>query len=627
MSFVYFFLLSATLVLIQCLVGGTRMVYSFPPYAIAGVAALLSVVSIRRPLASTYVYCLGSAILLAGYVVIRAWYSPNPYLARPDAFMAVGCLIIYLLTSLYLVQSRFRGWVVAVLLLVALVHVGVGIVQFKTGKPFMLFGFSDSGAYPGRAHGMLICPNHLAGFLEAVGLLGLSFTFWGRHRIAVKLLFGYATLVCFLGVAISGSRGGYLSTVFALLVFAGLLLWMVRVHRDSRFWLALSGTLVVLAVFLSVAVGLMQHSRPINQRLTRITTASEDIRWYNWLASVDQFKLSPLLGTGSGTHLYYGRLFRRIQIQSDPEHSHNDYLELLSEYGVVGGILAAVFLILHAVWGLRTAKEMARRRFACGLPLTGSDTLALTLGALGAVAAIIAHSVVDFNLHIPGNALLFAFIFGVLASPGIHPAADIRLRSMETLSRGLLVLLGAGLLAAVTGRYQSELFTNRSLMALRDRNYRECIQLAALAIEKDPLNPWNYFYQGEANRAWGAGMPYYALRESQFLKAIAAYREGLKHFPQDMNLWTRLGQCLDATYQFEDADDAYRNAIANDPNLGILYAYYGAHLRLTGEVEGAKKCEDAAHDMGAERIQEIGMGTPPSFLNSGITEKQPPSSK
>jgi len=615
--FVYSLLLAAALVLIQCLIGGTRLVYSFPPYAIAGLAAVLSVISIKRPISKPSGICVGSALLLTGYVVARAWFSPNAYLARTDAFMVVGCLVVYLLTALYLNESRHRYLILGALFAVAAVHLGVGAIQFKTGEEFMLFDF-NGGGYGSRASGMLICPNHLAGFLEALALLALSMTIWSRCRFFIKLVTGYVALMCLMGVAITGSRGGYLSLLCGLFVFAALSLWIVRIRDKRRFLLLLFVTVLALAALIGGAVELMTKSSAIRSRLTRIGTASEDVRKYNWLATIDQFKISPLLGTGSGTHLYYGRLFRRSQIQSDPQHSHGDYLELLAEYGVAGGLLVGLFLFVHIRGGLKTARQVTLRRL-CNVagPPTGparSDTLAITLGALSAVAAILAHSVVDFNMHIPGNALLFAFLFGMLASPGVEYPEEIRLFSREVLLRGALAGMGVALIAVIGTQYEGEQLANRARLAMGAADYTKSIRLAERAIAKDPLNPNAYFYKGESLRALAANMSNYALREHYFQQASAAYTDGLKVFPENEDFWVRLGQCMDGSFQFAEAEEAYLNAIKNDPNLGILYAYYAAHLRLTGDLEGAAKCDAAARGLGAEGIPEIGMGEVPSLL-------------
>jgi hypothetical protein len=45
----------------------------------------------------------------------------------------------------------------------------------------------------------------------------------------------------------------------------------------------------------------------------------------------------------------------------------------------------------------------------------------MALGCLGSIAAILLHSLTDFNLYIPANALMFSLILGSAAS---IPAAN-----------------------------------------------------------------------------------------------------------------------------------------------------------------------------------------------------------
>ena len=41
----------------------------------------------------------------------------------------------------------------------------------------------------------------------------------------------------------------------------------------------------------------------------------------------------------------------------------------------------------------------------------------ITLGAMSGISAILFHSVADFNLHIPANALLFAILAALVVAP------------------------------------------------------------------------------------------------------------------------------------------------------------------------------------------------------------------
>ena len=615
----YLTLLTSALVLIQCMIGGTRLAYSFPAYALVGLAAALSFTSLRKPTVKPSALCLRSTLLLAGYVVLRACFSPNAYLAQADAYMAAGCLLVYLLTALYLTKAFYRNCIVGALLVVAVMHITVGAIQFTDGGHFMLFGFSRDAAYGMRASGMLICPDKLAGFLTAASFLALGITFWGRWGTPVKLLAGYLTLLCFAGVGITGSRGGYLSLLVGLLVFAALSLWVVHTFNYRRFIPTVMGTLLVLGLTLGAGLSLMEKSPFINQRLHGISDTSRGVRWYTWLALVDQFKTHPVLGTGAGTNLYYGRLYRRPQTQVLRDHPHNDYFELLAEYGLVGGGLAVFFLVAHIARGLAIMRQVTVRRLSHLPGLGRSHTLALTLGALSAVAALLTHSAVDSNMHVPGNALLFAFLFAMLGSGGTGSPAEDCPERCERISRKALVLAGIGLLLAVISHYPAEQLSNQARNALQKQNFNKCIRFAESAIKQRPSNPEPYFYLGEACRFLSGNSPDVARRASYLHQAIAAYRKGLSSFPQNEVLWVRLGLCLDAISQPAEAQEAFLNAIAADPNLGVLYAYYGAHLRLVGDLAGAERCENAAQKLGALGIEKIGIGEPPTLLNANLS--------
>ena len=157
-------------------------------------------------------------------------------------------------------------------------------------------------------------------------------------------------------------------------------------------------------------------------RIATIDTGRLDL----WRAAIEQWKSQPLFGTGGGTYQFYGRQFRAERMQSDPVDAHNDYLELLGDYGLIGALLFLFFFLAHLRHGWRTFVYLGPKRLAAGsLPL--SNRLALNIGALCAIATYVVHSAVDFNLHIPANALLLAFVFGIVANADIElPAGDSR---------------------------------------------------------------------------------------------------------------------------------------------------------------------------------------------------------
>ncbi|MGH7868895.1 MAG: O-antigen ligase family protein, partial [Candidatus Dormibacteraceae bacterium] len=89
-------------------------------------------------------------------------------------------------------------------------------------------------------------------------------------------------------------------------------------------------------------------------------------------------------------------------------HSHNDYLEGLAETGIAGGLCCLWFLGVLLLDSLRRLSQPG-----------GSFSSTLQLSGLVACLGFLTHSLVDFNLHIPANALLF-FLMANLATSEIR---------------------------------------------------------------------------------------------------------------------------------------------------------------------------------------------------------------
>jgi len=617
MSYVYLLLLVAGMGFIQWFIGGTRLLFSLPAYGIIAVASVLTVFSIRRIRCRPALWCLVSTALLFSYILVRCRYSPIEYLTRNDFFTVLGCLMVYLLAGFYLTGSRQRMIFIFFLILVALVNVGVGVIQFTRGNDYMVQGFIRS-ANGVRASGLFISPNHYAGYLEAVAVMALSLAWWSRLKLWVKLLLLYTSLCCYFGVAISGSRGGYFSSLSSMIFFAGISLNAVRFIDRQKF----VRMTVIVSIIGMVAVGggafLMLHSDYLKKRMNMMV--SRDVRLYNWQASMDQFRVEPWLGTGSGTHLYYGRQFRRPQIQTDPVHCHSDYLELLCEYGIAGAAGMLIFILCHLKSGYSGYSNLLHNRLINSY-LPRSDTFALNVGGLSAVAGLAVHSVVDFNMHIPGNALLFAFIFGMIASPGLEENSPGW--KIAGWFRFALPPLAAWFMVVGIPKIPTEYFTELSRVGLRDKQFGVCIGNANLVLgEVDPEavwpetsirffggeknNPNIYFYIGEANRLIAYGYSNPILRRNQFGLALDAYKKGLEIFPQDEHMLVRMAQVLDGLKLYDEAEAAYVKAIGMDPNLGVIYGYYGAHLKLMGRTDESKAAYDKGQKLASESIQQLG---------------------
>jgi O-antigen ligase len=580
-----FLSLLAALVLLHCATGGTTLAYALPILALLGGAALLGGRGPAPGTATVSGPCLAATGGLFAYLLLRAVFSPVAYLARADVFLMLACLTVYLLTALYLVTARQRLAVLGAILALGLLHTGVGIAQAAWGEDFMLFGFMrpTSGT---RASGLYISPNHYAGFLEMVLVLGLSVVWWSNRAPTARIFAGWAALCAGAGLLLSQSRGGVLCAGVALAAWAGVSLWTHSLKRPQGLGIAFFAIIAAVALFAGVGAWVASQHFDLQQRLA--TTFERDIRLANWAAATDQFHSAPVFGTGAGTHLYLGRLYRRPELQSDPIHAHNDYLELLAEYGLVGGAGMLVLLALHARHGGRAIGRCARLLRARG---DGSrDELALLIGALAAGAGMAAHSFIDFNLHIPGNAVVMAFLFGLLANPEVpdeKPAPLAAPSGAVSAARRVLPWLGGALLGLALVAWPGEFFNEKARIHLRNGEYPVAIASGARARQLDPWNPFSAFYLGEACRLAVAEEPDYAARQALRNRAERAFADGLRLFPQDENLLVRRAQVLGELKRLDEAEASFQAALAADPQLEVLRQLYEEYRERYDEPPGA----------------------------------------
>ncbi|HEV1995076.1 MAG TPA: O-antigen ligase family protein, partial [Candidatus Acidoferrum sp.] len=119
----------------------------------------------------------------------------------------------------------------------------------------------------------------------------------------------------------------------------------------------------------------------------------------------------PVTGTGLGTLQIVYPPYESLYDGKIVNHTHNDYLEALAETGILGGLCCAWFL------GVLFSESLKRLR-----QLNNSFAGALQLSGLVACTGFLVHALVDFNLHIPANALLF-FLMAHLATSEIQSVA------------------------------------------------------------------------------------------------------------------------------------------------------------------------------------------------------------
>lgn len=582
-----FLLLLAALLLMQTLIAGARMVFSLPSYALLGVAALLVVFIIRKAKPVPNRLCLIVTALFFAYILGRALLSPVPYIARSDIASVLGGLAVYFLTACFLTGSRQRLALLALLLGFALVHVGVGIIQYRDGTNFMPIAWLQRYDYDRRASGLYGCPNHLAGLLEVLAVMGLSVVCWSRWPVWGKLLVAYGAASCFLGLILTGSRGGYLSTVAGLAAFGFLSLLVLRKGGAGLAWKA-GGLGALAALILGLAVTFYLSKSDYLKVRAQTTFDVSNIRLDLWQGAIAQWKLQPIAGTGAGTYIYYGRLFRTERVQRDPIYVHNDYFHLLAEYGLVGVLGMGIFLVVHLRHGLRSFARLGPKRVAASGHLL-SNALALNIGASAAVASLLVHSIFDFNLHIPANVLLLALVFGILANDGVErgPLAPGVPRA-QLLWRFLLPAFGLALLVQTARLLPGEYYAELARTAVRDGRSGLALHYATKGLARDPANPDLHLHRAGAFLQYVEGAETPEAKASYLDAAIESLRRAHDIAPLEQSYALELATSLDQAKRFDEAESLFREIVRLDPKSdSVRRAYEGHRKLLQSEAGGA----------------------------------------
>ncbi|MBO1223355.1 MAG: O-antigen ligase family protein [Candidatus Scalindua sediminis] len=292
-----------------------------------------------------------------------------------------------------------------------------GLLEYLSGHQHIFFRKKTLNL--GFVTGTYINLNHFAGYMAIVICVSFGYltyklsklsnsnvslrvraTGW-REKLSriINLIGTKAGLLSFLilimssTLILSGSRMGICSFITAIILMSIMISKKVSIKKMLLIFLPVC--------LMAVWIGL----NPVIKRFSRISEGmeKEGRRTLIWNDTYNLVKDFPVFGTGLGTYEYAFPKYKTIRKQLLYDHAHNDYLELITDTGFTGFIIviagAAYYLfIVIRMWFQR------RNSFVRGI----------TVGCLGGIAYILLHSLTDFNLQIPANALHITIITGIM---------------------------------------------------------------------------------------------------------------------------------------------------------------------------------------------------------------------
>jgi len=484
-------------------------------------------------------------------------------------------------------QRRPRQLVLASILLLGIAAVILAGYQLGGHRAWLMLGRAQAARYDGRASGFFGNPNTLAAFFVLLIPPVLAGAWRRGAGAATRAALACLALV-FAGAAVATlSRGGLIALALALVC------WPLAVRE----WRWRKRALVCASAILAAALAcsaLLSASPAMRQRARELAADhGEKSRLILWQASLKMTAGAPFRGTGAGSFNTTFEKFRPEGFRDEPQWTHNEYLNTLGDYGIIG-----LILLLGGVLAIVARPASPRAGF----------TRALGIGLLGLAFAC----VTDFHMKIPAIGMIAAVCLAefVKRREALAPAAAAttargaapapwRNRAFSCACAILLAFIFHRAITAqlaeaarVAGREKID------ALALRETSggvsQAETLQILAQAgalfeksLTRDPANAQTWSdrayalaLQARAQQTAGAATAQYGRAAERAARAALDRSTAVPEF------WLRLGVALDLQGLTAPAGKAFAQALALAPSSALAWYHQAYHLSLTPATRG-----------------------------------------
>ncbi len=313
-----------------------------------------------------FVALFGIAFLFGGI------FTSGGTLSLHSALMYVVFLSIYFLVSNAFIR---KTWIYRGIKLIVLTTSVVALVAiFEDGVISSswvdMSVFADIGA---RISSFLGNPNMLGVYLVIVFPFVLAQMLMSKRRMG-KLMYMVCALAVFTCIVMTWSRGAWLGLIVSVLLF-------LLIYNFKNIWIIFAG-----AVTLPLWYGFIPQNM-INRFMSILHMSDSSViyRFNTWRGVLNMIYDNLLGGIGVGESAFkssYGEY--AVAGTETVMHSHNLFLEIILELGIVGFILFAAIMICYvqkSFSSIRTKPHGSRSRvmIAAGLSgIAGALTMGLT---------------------------------------------------------------------------------------------------------------------------------------------------------------------------------------------------------------------------------------------------------
>ena len=335
--------------------------------------------------------------------------SASPKHSLDEALRQLSYLCIFILTLLLVSTKRRVKVVITLIFIVTTITAIYALINFHTQGSF----FYIKTLPPWHAsnyktiHGPLSYKNHYASFLVLTIPLGLGLIVSNKlektksklsallnlvfSKNIISLIF---TLFLISILLLNTSRGGLIALFLGTCLTIAILVYTKKIKAKNLY-----KKIAALVFF----IGILIFAGLTNKLFERIDKYGENGRDILRSTALNIAIDNPIIGTGAGTYPAIQHLYKSENLNGNKmwQHVHNDYLELLSNQGVLGLLLFCTAIILLLL------------KFLKGIHYNRSKLLGIQVACFCSVLCVLLHSFMDFNLQLPVINVYFYILLAV----------------------------------------------------------------------------------------------------------------------------------------------------------------------------------------------------------------------
>jgi len=565
--------------------------------------------------------------------VLSLIWSNNPFISLKELPLFLAGPLLYFI----IVNNIYDEWqinrIIGAVIIIGFLFGIYGILQYN-GIDFL---FWIGNVERGKVFGLFGNAGYFAEYLILPLPIAISLFLVSKNK-TIKILLLIGILIMASTIALTFTRTSYLSLVISFI----FMLLLFAISRRKRLFNENKIIFIIILTAMVIIVSLFVIPTSLNEKGTVLSTIKERVsisqlgsefttgrRAAIWKYTILMIKDYPLLGSGIGSFQYnslrYQAKFfdqgdnRALYPYGVADKTHNEYLQLAAELGIIGLIIFIWLIFAYFYYGLKILKR-EKERYKQGV----------IIGLMGSVMAFLIDSIFWFPLHHSFTSSLFWLCLGLLVVMGLkedtavyksEPNKKITntkndIYQFKPLLFICIILLTTVLSTLVFRPFIARIYWYNGFKEIEKENWNNAIKIYEEALRWDPYLGPIYYDIGKIlqnKNLYGVAGEYLEkaekyidhpdlpldlainyLKSGKLDEAAIKLKQAISYQPDEKSMlpvYAELGNTYLQLKRYRPAEIAFKNALKINSN------YVNAHYGLAGAYLNQNKIVQALAEL------------------------------